>query len=137
MTLKQVVMTPKAPIPKVPSSQAVVVGNLVFCSGQIAIDPATNELIPGDLGLQTRQALKNLERVLEAANASLQDVVKTTIYLTDLLMVDDFNAVYKGFFQEPYPPRTVIEVSRLARGACVEIEAIVVLNQPNRDVSND
>ena len=135
MSFKQVVETPSAPIPRVPSSQAFVVGNMVFCSGQIAIDPETNELIQGDLRRQTERALKNLERVLTAANASVKDVVKTTIYLTDLTGVDEFNTVYKDFFREPYPPRTVIEVAGLARGACVEIEAIAVTDQPNQEVS--
>lgn len=127
MIQRRVVKTTKAPIPKVPSSQAFVVDNQVFLAGQIAIDPATNELINGDLTDQTVRALENLRHVLEEAGASLGDVVKTTTYLIDLSQVNDFNKVYAEFFSEPYPPRTVIQVSRLARNALVEIEAMAIL----------
>lgn len=127
MLQRRIIRTPKAPIPKVPSSQAFVVNNQIFCSGQIAIDPVTNELIIGDLAAQTAKALENLKNVIQEAGGSLKDVVKTTAYLVDLSLVNEFNDVYRNFFSEPYPPRTVIGVSRLARNALVEIEAIAIL----------
>ena len=129
MNALRVVRTPRAPIPKVPSSQAFVVENFVFCSGQIAVDPATGELIDGGLKEQTARALENLSNVLQEAGASLTDVVKTTNYLVNLSQVSQFNEVYKQYFKKPFPPRTVIQVTGLARGALVEVDAIAVIHK--------
>jgi 2-iminobutanoate/2-iminopropanoate deaminase len=107
-----------------PYSQAIAVGDWILVSGQIGLDPATGALVPGGTSAEARQALKNLAAILEAAGASLEAVVKTTVYLVDL---DDFagvNEVYAEYFREPYPARATVGVSALPRGARVEIEAI-------------
>jgi 2-iminobutanoate/2-iminopropanoate deaminase len=131
MTERRIIETPKSPIPKVPSSQAFVVGHLIFCSGQIAIDAATNSVVEETLTGQTKKALENLKNILEEAGASMDCVVKTTNYLTDLSRVEEFNEVYQAFFHKPYPPRTVVEVNKLARGVLVEVDAIAFLDSLN------
>ena len=122
---RQIIHTSNAPEAIGPYSQAVVVDGTVYCSGQIAIDPATNTLIEGDVVAQTHRVMKNLKAVLEAANSSLEKVTKTTIFLVNL---DDFskvNDVYATYFSEGnYPARSCVEVSELPKGALVEIEAI-------------
>lgn len=123
---KQVILTDKAPAPVGPYSQAVQAGGLVFVAGQIPVDPATGET-PDGVGDQTRQALLNVEAVLAAADASLADVVKTTVFLQD---IDDYaavNAVYGEFFAAQPPARACVEVARLPKGARIEVEAIAVL----------
>ena len=110
-----------------PYSQAIQCGSLLFCSGQIAIEPATRQLIEGDVALQTRQVMQNLAAVMEAAGASWAHVVKTTIYLADL---DDFaavNGVYSEFVGAEPPARATVEVSKLPLSALVEIDAIAHL----------
>jgi len=110
-----------------PYSQAVRAGSHIYCSGQIPIDPATGLIIDGDVSVQTRQVLINLNRVLEAAGASLDQVVKTTVYLADM---DDFaamNAVYGTFFSSPAPARSTMQAARLPRDARVEIDVIAVI----------
>jgi 2-iminobutanoate/2-iminopropanoate deaminase len=107
-----------------PYSQAIDAGDYVFLSGQVPIDPATGELVAGDIGVQTDRVLDNLGAVLEAAGCSFSDVVKTTIYLTDLGDFQAVNAVYaKRFTAEP-PARATVQVSALPKGAHVEIDAI-------------
>jgi len=113
----------EAPSPIGPYSQAVVHGDLVFCSGQLGLDPATGALAVGAVE-QTRQALKNLEAVLEGAGSSLHQALKVTVYLTDLSHFSDMNKVYAQFFVPPYPARTAIQVSALPKGAAVEIDVI-------------
>ncbi|MBP9707034.1 MAG: RidA family protein [Oligoflexales bacterium] len=108
-----------------PYSQAIRCGDFLFCSGQIPLDPKTGELIPGGVKEQSVQVLNNLKSVIQAAGASLSQVVKTTIFLKSM---DDFktvNAVYGEYFQMPFPARATVEVSRLPRDVLVEIEAIV------------
>ena len=114
----------KAPQALGPYSQAIEAGDLIFCSGQVAIDPARGALVNGDVAAQTRQVMKNLQAVLAAAAADLDDIVRTTIYLQSM---DDFqavNGVYAEFFGENPPARATVEVSRLPIGALVEIDAI-------------
>lgn len=123
---RQIVSTDKAPAAVGPYSQAVRVNNSIFTAGQIAIDPATGELIEGDIAAQTRQVLRNLSAVLEAAGSSLERVVKTTVFLAKL---DDFaamNQVYAEFFPINPPARSTVEVARLPLGALVEIDAVAV-----------
>jgi len=121
------IRTDRAPSsPGVPSSQAIVAAGLIHCSGQIAIDPQTNRLIDGDLEAQVQQALGNLDQLLQAAGSSLHHIVKVTIYLRDISRLAEFNAVYGRLMPDPYPPRTVIEVTGLARGALVELDALAV-----------
>ncbi len=112
-----------APSPIGPYSQAIVHGDLVFCSGQLGLDPATGVLAVGAVE-QSRQALKNLEAVLKGAGSSLQKALKVTVYLTDLSCFSDMNEVYAQFFVPPYPARTAIQVSALPKGAAVEIDVV-------------
>lgn len=120
------IATSDAPAAIGPYSQAIVNGDLVFCSGQIALDPAGGTLIEGDVRAQTRQALENLSAVLGAAGASTASVVKTTVFLVSM---DDYaavNEVYGEFFSGEPPARSAVAVAALPRGARVEIEAIAV-----------
>ena len=118
-----VVNTDKAPSPVGPYSQALWAGEFLFISGQIGIEPQSGELLEG-MGSQFRQILKNLRSILEAASLGPKDVVKTTIYLTDISAFGKINDIYAEFFEEPYPARSVVEVSALPKGALVEMEAI-------------
>ena len=122
---RETVSTDRAPRAIGTYSQAVRAGGLVFLSGQIALDPQTMELVEGGAEAQVRRVFENLKAVCEAAGGSLADVVKLTVYLTDL---DDFgtvNRVMGEYFSEPYPARAAVGVAALPRGACVEIEAVM------------
>ena len=121
------IATPQAPAAIGPYSQAVRIGNLVFTSGQIPLDPATGQLVTGDLTAETRRVLDNLAAVLDAAGASFDDVAKTTIFLTDLADFAAVNALYAERFRGPPPARSTVQVARLPRDARVEIEMIAVL----------
>jgi len=121
---KEVVLSPDAPAPIGPYSQAVRVGNWVFISGQIPVDPTTGEIVPGGIEAQTRQVLQNLQAVLTALGASLDSVVKTTIYMVDLSEFAEMNAVYETYFHPPYPARATVQVADLPRHALIEIEAV-------------
>jgi 2-iminobutanoate/2-iminopropanoate deaminase len=121
---RQAVRTADAPQAIGPYSQAVVAGGVVYCSGQIPIDPATGVLVDGDIAAATRRVLTNLQAVLAAGGSSLQDVVKTTVYLADMNDFAAMNEVYGGFFSEPYPARTTVQAARLPRDARVEIDVI-------------
>jgi len=120
---REIIKTTGAPGAIGPYSQAIKYGSLVFISGQVPINPATGE-IKGDIRVQTRQSLDNIKAILEAAGSSLSKVVKTTVFLKNL---DDFSAmneVYAEYFRQDAPARSTVEVSRIPRGALVEIEAI-------------
>lgn len=122
------VSTPDAPAAIGPYSQAVVHAGLVYCSGQIALDPRTGELVEGDVAAQTRQVLTNLAHVLEAAGSGLDHVLKTTVYLKSIGEFPRMNEVYGTFFPEKAPPaRATVEVARLPRDARVEIDCVAVL----------
>jgi len=124
LTVKEIIATNQAPRAIGPYSQAVRTGNLIFSSGQIPIDPATGEFVAGGITEQTEQVLRNLTAVLEAAEAGLDQVVKTTVFLADM---DDFtamNEVYGRFFGENPPARATVQAARLPRDARVEIDAI-------------
>lgn len=118
------IRTDKAPAPIGPYSQAILAGNELFCSGQIAIDPATGELTGADAAAQAEQVLKNLGAVLEAAQMSYGNVVKTTIFLVDMNDFASVNEVYAKYFDAAKPARSTIAVAALPKGARVEIEAI-------------
>lgn len=107
-----------------PYSHGVVAGDLVFCSGQTPIDPATGELVDGGIGDQTRQCLTNLFSVLAAAGLGADDVVKVNVYLTDMADFEPMNAVYRLMFADPHPARTTVAVAGLPLGAAVEIELV-------------
>jgi 2-iminobutanoate/2-iminopropanoate deaminase len=125
--MKETIHAPDAPAAVGPYSQGVLTGNFLFCSGQIPIDPKTGELIAGSVADQTRKVLENLTAVLRAKSLTLDHVVKTTVFLTDLGKFQEMNAVYAEFFREPFPARSTIQVAGLPKGASVEIEAIVAV----------
>jgi len=125
--MREAVVTADAPQAIGPYSQAIRAGGFVFCSGQIPLDPATGRMVEGDVVVQTRQVLDNLEAVLAAAGASLADVVRTTVYLADLNDFTAMNEVYAARFPSPAPARSTIQAARLPRDARVEIDAIAVL----------
>lgn len=128
---RKIVLTSKAPQPIGPYSQGIVAGpGLLVTAGQIPADPATGELVQGNIQAQTRQALENLKSVLEAAGASLKDVVKTTVFLKDLSDFVPMNDVYSEYFQNSPPARTAVEVARLPKDAKIEIEALAIVEQP-------
>ncbi len=119
----KVIQTNNAPAAAGPYSQAIELDNLVFASGQIAINPATGE-IPEGIEAQAHQALKNAKAVIEASGAKWENVVKTTVFITN---VDDFgkvNEIYATYFKQPYPARSCVEISRLPKGALIEVEVI-------------
>lgn len=125
--MKQVIHTDKAPAAIGPYSQAIQIGQLLFTSGQIPIDPETGALVEGGIQEQARQSLNNIKAILNAAGTNMGAVVKTTVFLQDM---DDFaamNEVYAEFFQEPYPARSAVQVGRLPKGALVEIETVAQL----------
>jgi len=124
---RSIVSTSQAPAAIGPYSQAVRVGDTVYFSGQIPLDPATGNLVEGGIGAQTRRVFDNLEAVAQAAGGSLAQVVRVGIYVTDLANFATVNAVMAEYFQQPYPARSTIEVSALPKGAHVEIDAIMVL----------
>ena len=118
------VSTPHAPAAIGPYSQAVIAGNLVFCSGQIALDPHSGTLLDGDVAAQTRLVLSNLRAVLEAAGSGLPHVIKTTVFLADMNDFQAMNEIYAEVFGDHRPARAAVEVSRLPRDVAVEIDAI-------------
>ena len=122
--MKKVISTSKAPAAIGPYSQAIQVGNLVFASGQIPIDPATGSFVAGGVKEQARQSLTNVKGILDEAGLTLDNVVKTTVFLADMNDFADVNAVYAEFFAEPYPARSAVAVKTLPKGALVEIEVI-------------
>lgn len=125
-TLRRIIRTEDAPQAIGPYSQAVVSGGLVFASGQIPTDPATGQFVEGGVAEQTRQVLRNLSKVLEAAGSGLDRVVKTTVFLADMNDFAAMNEVYARFFPENPPARSTVEAARLPRDARVEIDAIAL-----------
>jgi len=122
--MKQVISTPKAPAAIGPYSQAIRVGNLIYTSGQIPINPATGQFVEGGIKEQTRQSLTNVKAILEEAGTSMANVVKTTVFMADMADFADMNAVYAEFFTEPFPARSAVAVKTLPKGALVEIEVV-------------
>lgn len=124
---KRVISTPHAPAAIGPYSQAIAVDNLLFTAGQIPLDPATMTIVPGDVAAQAEQVMKNLAAVCEAAGATLQDVVKTTVFLQEMSDFQAMNEVYARHFGDNRPARSTVAVRGLPRDVRVEIEAIVRL----------
>jgi len=124
---RQSIQTPNAPAAVGPYSQAVRHGNLVFLSGQVALDPATGALVSGDIGDQARQVFRNLQAVCQAAGGDLDGILKLNIYLTDLANFATVNEIMAATFAEPYPARATIGVAALPLGAEVEVEAVLGL----------
>lgn len=121
--MKTVVSTDKAPAAIGPYSQAIEVGNMVFTSGIIPVDPATGEIPEGSVA-QAEQAFKNLSNLLEAAGTSAKNVIKTTVFIKEMNDFAAINEVYARYFEEPYPSRSCVEVARLPKDVMIEIEAI-------------
>ena len=125
---RTIIHTDQAPKAIGPYSQAVRAGNTVYFSGQIPLDPATGNLVQGDIALQTRRVFDNLKAVAEAAGSSLSAIVRVGIYVTDLANFATVNAVMAEYFQAPYPARSTIQVSALPKGAEVEVDAVLVID---------
>ncbi|MEL7369465.1 MAG: RidA family protein [Myxococcota bacterium] len=126
MSDKKAIATDKAPAAIGPYSQAIRVGNMLFCSGQIALDPDSQQMVEGGIEAQTRRALDNLKAVVEAAGLTLDNVVKTTVFLDDFADYPKVNAIYGEYFTGVAPARAAVAVSTLPKNALVEIEAIAV-----------
>ena len=126
MPEKQIITSDKAPKALGPYSVANRIGNLVFTAGQLGLDPRTNELAPGGIEAETRQALTNLKYVLESAGSSLDQAVKTTVFLRDMNDFARMNAIYSQFFTQNFPARSTIQVAALPKGGAVEIEVVAV-----------
>ncbi len=118
------ISTEKAPAAIGPYSQAIQVGNLVYTSGQIPIDPATGMIVKGGIKEQTLQSLTNVKAILEEVGLTMSNVLKTTVFMADMGDFADMNSVYAEFFTEPYPARSAVAVKTLPKGALVEIEVI-------------
>ena len=125
---KQIIHTDHAPAAIGPYSQAVRAGTTVYFSGQIPLDPATGNLVEGDIAAQARRAFDNLKAVAEAAGGSLDRIVRLGLYLTDLSQFAAVNAVMQEYFAAPYPARSTIEVSGLPKGAAFEVDAVLVID---------
>ena len=125
--MKQVLHTDSAPAAIGPYSQAIQIGDLLFVSGQVPIDPSTGAIVEGDIKAQAQQSLNNLKAILNAAGTNMGAVVKTTVFLADMNDFAAMNEVYAQFFQEPFPARSAVQVGRLPKDAKVEIEAIAQL----------
>ncbi|WP_455201758.1 RidA family protein [Kaarinaea lacus] len=126
---KQIIKTDKAPQAIGTYSQAVKVGSTVYCSGQIPLDPATMNLVEGDMGVQITRVFDNLQAVAEAAGGSLSDVVKLNVFLTDLSHFVLVNEIMAEYFNEPYPARAAIGVASLPKAANVEMDAVLELSE--------
>lgn len=122
--MKKVINTKAAPAAIGPYSQAIKVGNLVYTSGQIPINPATGNFVEGGIKEQTRQSLTNVKAILEEVGLTMGNVIKTTVFMADMNDFSDMNAVYAEFFAEPYPARSAVAVKTLPKGALVEIEVV-------------
>ncbi len=127
--MKSAVSTPAAPAAIGPYSQAIVANGFVFASGQVPLDPASGQIVAGDIREQTQRVMENLRAVLEAAGSSLDAAVKTTCFLRDLADFAAFNEVYSTFFTADPPARSTVQVAALPRGAAVEVEVIALVTQ--------
>ena len=125
---KEVIVTSKAPKVIGPYSQAITAGGFVYTSGQIPIDPSTGTIVEGDIKQQTRKVLENLKNILEEAGSSLENVIKTTVFIKDMNQYAEINEAYGEYFAANPPARSCVEVARLPRDVGVEIEVIAVLH---------
>lgn len=126
--MKKIVSTKNAPSAIGPYSQAVIAGNLIFTSGQIALRPENGELVNGTLAEEVHQVMQNIEAVLSAAGSSLSEIVKTSIFLKDMNSFGEVNELYAGYFESDYPARETVEVARLPKDVKVEISVIATIS---------
>ena len=126
--MRQAISTPAAPQAQGPYSQAIRAGSWLFVSGQIPIDPATGQIVAGDIGAQTRRVMENIGEILKAAGASFDHVVRTTVYLADLAEFPAMNEAYGAFFTSPAPARSTLQAARLPRDAKLEVDVIAVVS---------
>jgi 2-iminobutanoate/2-iminopropanoate deaminase len=122
--MKEEILTSGAPKPIGPYSQAIRVGNLIFLSGIIPIEPRTGNIIRGDINQATEQVFKNAASILKAAGSSLENVVKVSVFLRDLRLFDEMNEVYSNWFKKPYPARTTVQVAALPKEVDIEMDFI-------------
>ena len=127
--MKKIISTNEAPAAVGPYSQAVRAGSLVFCAGQIPLDPKSGQIVSGDISAQTRRVLDNITAVLKAENLTFEHIVKTTIFLTDLNDFQAVNEMYGSYFKQQPPARSTVQVSALPKGAHVEIEVIAMAEE--------
>ncbi len=125
--MKKIISTENAPKAIGPYSQGIVTGNMIFVSGQIAINPTDNEMSKGGIEEETKKVIENIKAILNAHGADLSNIVKTTVYLTDLNDFGKMNEIYARYFKENPPARATVEVKSLPKGAKVEIEAIAII----------
>ena len=121
---KKIIATPKAPSAIGPYSQAIRIGDFLYTSGQISLDPETMEMITGDIEVETEKVLKNIEAILKEDGLNLNNIIKTTVYLTDLSEFARMNQVYENFFTDTKPARACVQVAALPKGAKVEIDVV-------------
>ena len=131
-SLLEPVLSADAPPPIGPYSQAVRSGRFLFCSGQIPLDPNSGQIVPGDIAAQTRRVLDNIAAVLNAERLTFDNVIKTTIFLTDLADFQAVNEIYGSYFKQAPPARSTVQVSALPKGAKVEIEVVAVAEEPGQ-----
>ncbi|MGN0037280.1 MAG: RidA family protein [Bacteroidaceae bacterium] len=124
--MKKVIFSEKAPAAIGPYSQAIEAGGMVFVSGQLPVDASTGEFAPGGVSEQTRQSLENMRHILTEAGLTMDNVVKTTVFLADMALFAEMNAVYATYFEGAFPARSAVAVKALPKGALVEIECIAV-----------
>ena len=129
---KQVIHTPDAPAAIGPYSQAIRVGDTLWMSGQIALDPATMQIVDGGIEAQAHRVFRNMRAVADTAGATLDDIVKLTIYMVDLAEFGKVNEIMATYFSQPYPARSTVQVAALPRGSRVEVEGIVALRGDRR-----
>lgn len=126
MNSRRVIRTEEAPQAIGPYSQAVAAGGFVYVAGQLALDPKTGQLVPGDVRIQTKRVMENIKAILESAGSSLAAVVKTTVFLRDLNDFGAMNEIYGSYFQEDPPARSTVQVAKLPRDGAVEIEVVAL-----------
>jgi 2-iminobutanoate/2-iminopropanoate deaminase len=126
--MKKIISTTEAPAAVGPYSQAIRAGNLIFCSGQIPLDPKSGKIVEGDITAQARRVMENITAVLRAEGLTFENIVKTTIFLTDLGDFQSVNELYGSYFKSDPPARSTVQVSALPKGANVEIEVIAIAN---------
>ena len=134
--MKKIISTSEAPAAIGPYSQAVRVGSTIFCSGQIPLDPTTGEIVSGDISAQTKRVLENIGAVLRTEGLTFDNVVKTTIFLTDLGDFQAVNEIYGSYFKSQPPARSTVQVSALPKGANIEIEVIAVAGDGEQTVAD-